>query len=234
MNNPILLLHGALGSEPQLQLLKKQLSDEFSVHSFNFSGHGGRELPEHFSIKLFAEDVLHFCEANKLQNVILFGYSMGGYVALYLARHYPQLVSSVVTLGTKLHWDAATAARETAMMQPTIIEQKVTAFAQQLQQRHSPADWKVVMHKTAQMLTAMGNENPIQTADYKLIQAPVLLMLGDRDKMVSLDETVAVYKQLTNAQLAVLPATSHAIEMVDVKFICTLIKKFVGLVVSAD
>lgn len=226
----IILLHGAIGAKDQLESLAIELKQQgYNVFALSFSGHGQTPFATNFGIEQFVLELEQFIKTNNLDKPTVFGYSMGGYVALYLARHYPQLVSSVVTLGTKLHWDAATAARETAMMQPTIIEQKVTAFAQQLQQRHSPADWKVVMHKTAQMLTAMGNENPIQTADYKLIQAPVLLMLGDRDKMVSLDETVAVYKQLTNAQLAVLPATSHAIEMVDVKFICTLIKKFVAL-----
>ena len=86
---------------------------------------------------------------------------MGGYVALYLAFHQPQLVESVITLGTKLLWDETTAAKETAMMQPEVILQKVPGFANQLAQRHHPQDWKVVMTKTAEMLTAMGNNNPL-------------------------------------------------------------------------
>ena len=40
-------------------------------------------------------------------------------------------------------------------------------------------------------------------------------MLGDRDKMVSLDETVAVYKSLPNAEMCVLPNTPHPLEQAD-------------------
>jgi pimeloyl-ACP methyl ester carboxylesterase len=78
------------------------------------------------------------------------------------------------------------------------------------------------------MLTEMGKENPLKTADYQNIEHPVLLMLGDRDKMVTLEETVEVYKNLPQAQLAVLPKTSHPIEMVDLDRLAYEIKSFLG------
>jgi len=46
--------------------------------------------------------------------------------------------------------------------------------------------------------------------------------------MVTLDETVAVYKQLPNAQLGVLPGTPHAFEQVNVSLLSRLIKEFVA------
>src|ERR1051326_9543575 len=87
----LLLLHGAIGSKVQLEPLASLLGDKYSVHSMNFSGHGGEPLPEQFSIAGFANDVLSYLEGNNLPRVNIFGYSMGGYVALYLARHYPQI-----------------------------------------------------------------------------------------------------------------------------------------------
>lgn len=227
MYRTLLFLHGALGSETQLHPLKEMLKDGYDVHSFNFAGHAGKALPETFSIKLFAEETVLFCEANEIKSLSIFGYSMGGYVALYLAKHYPHLVESVITLGTKLHWDETVAAKEVKMMQPDIIEQKVPAFAAQLQKQHNPADWKIVMTKTADMLTEMGRNNPLQSTDYNDIQCPVLLMLGDRDKMVTMDETVAAYKLLPKAQLAILPGTPHAIEQVDVEMVNLLVRKFI-------
>ena len=227
MSKTLLLLHGALGSESQLHPLKEMLKDGCDVHSFNFAGHGGKELPETVSIKSFAEETVLFCEANEIKSVSIFGYSMGGYVALYLAKHYSHLVESVITLGTKLHWDETVAAKEVKMMQPDIIEQKVPAFAAQLQKQHNPADWKIVMTKTADMLVEMGRSNPLQTKDYNDIKCPVLLMLGDRDKMVTMDETVAAYKLLPKAQLTILPGTPHAIEHVDVEIVNFLVRKFI-------
>ena len=54
----------------------------------------------------------------------------------------------------------------------------------------------------------------MQTEDYKNIKQQVLVMLGDRDKMVSVEETLAVFKALSNGYIAMLPGTPHPIEQV--------------------
>jgi hypothetical protein len=53
-----------------------------------------------------------------------------------------------------------------------------------------------------------------------------MLLLGDRDKMVLLEETVAVYKSLPNAQMAVLPCTAHPIEQVDIALLDFFVRRF--------
>jgi hypothetical protein len=113
------------------------------------------------------------------------------------------------------------------MLQPEIIEAKLPAFAETLQLRHSPTDWKLVLSKTAEMLFQLGNENTLKLEDYAVISTQSLIMIGDRDKMVTLEETVAVYKQLPAAQLAVLPSTPHPIEQVDVDLLAYNVKKFI-------
>ncbi len=50
---------------------------------------------------------------------------MGGYVALYLAKHHLQLVHKIFTLATKFHWDETVAANENKRLQPEGIEEKV-------------------------------------------------------------------------------------------------------------
>ena len=80
--------------------------------------------------------------------------------------------------------------------------------------------------KTAAMLVEMGEDNPLKPIDYLSIQHSTLLMLGDRDKMVTLDETLEVYKNLPNAQLAVLPNTPHPIEMINTGRIVNELKVF--------
>ena len=66
----------------------------------------------------------------------------------------------------------------------------------------------------------------LQFQDYAAINIPVLLLLGDRDKMITLEETIAVFNQLPNAQMAMLPGTPHPIEQVDISLLSFLIEKF--------
>ncbi|MCF6404948.1 alpha/beta hydrolase [Chitinophaga filiformis] len=215
MKPSLLILHGAIGASRQLRAIAAQLSTQYEVHLFDFPGHGGKDLPEGpFSIKLFAEAALEYIEAHHLQQPTIFGYSMGGYVAMYLAKHHPQLIARVITLGTKFHWDEATAAKEIKMLDTETITTKVPDFAAALADMHAPNDWKVVLQRTADMLTAMGKDNPLKPDDYKDIRTDSLIMLGDRDKMVTLEETIATYKALPEAKMAVLPGTPHPVEKV--------------------
>jgi pimeloyl-ACP methyl ester carboxylesterase len=226
---PLLLLHGAIGASDQLLPLARRLERKYQVCTLDFTGHGSRPNADvAFSVDLFADDVLQFLPHKGLEEVSIFGYSMGGYVAMYLAKNFPEKVTKVVTLATKYHWDPDIAAKEIQMLNPGKIEQKLPAFAETLRRRHAPNDWKKVLHKTAEMMIALGDDNPLKAGNYATIAAPVLMLLGDRDKMVTLDETIAVYKSLPNAQLGILPGTPHPIEQANVDSLAFMIEQFCG------
>lgn len=223
----LLLLHGAIGSKEQLQPLADALQEHYQVHSINFSGHGGEGFAaEPFSIHQFAGDVLQYLNKQALQNVTIFGYSMGGYVGLYLARFYPDRVGKLITLATKFEWDEATAAKQQKLFHAGNILEKAPALADQLRNTHGPHLWEKVLQRTAAMLLEMGKDNPVKPADLALVQTPVLLLQGDRDKMVPLEELLAVYRQLPDVRLSVLPDTPHALEQVDIPLLTFLIKQF--------
>lgn len=194
----------------------------------NFSGHGGEVFrDENFSIRLFASEVLAFLHENKINWVNIFGYSMGGYVAFYLAKHYPQLVRKIITLATKFYWDEAVAAKEVKMLDPETISQKIPVFADQLRERHLPNDWKLVLEKTITLLLGLGKQNTLQLEDYKTIGAPSLLLLGDKDKMITIVETISVQQVLPHGEFRSLPGIPHPIEQVDPGLLATLIREFI-------
>lgn len=222
----LLLLHGALGSRQQMELLKGQLSSLFHVHVPEFPGHGNSPFDSEFSIPAFADHVEQYCFSKGIESVSIFGYSMGGYVALYLARKNPSLVERIVTLATKFHWDEETANREAKMLDPNVIMNKVPVLGNTLIQRHGEQKWKKVLHKTSEMMKELGANNALITGDYTSISIPVLLMLGDRDKMVGFDETIETYRKLPGAQLAVLPGTPHPMEQAPIEHVIFFIQQF--------
>ncbi|WP_276503390.1 alpha/beta fold hydrolase [Terrimonas pollutisoli] len=225
----LLLLHGAIGAKDQLQSLADELSDYYIIHTLNFSGHGGEPFhASDFSIPVFAGDVVTYLKENNIRQTNIFGYSMGGYVALYLVRHSPILVNRVITLATKFQWNPGIATKEAAMLNADTIEEKVPAFAEQLQQRHYPNDWKIVLQKTKQLLVQLGDKNDLQLNDYQTILTPSLLLLGDKDKMVTPEETAQVEQALPNGKFQLLENTPHPLEKVDVKMLGNIIHQFLG------
>jgi pimeloyl-ACP methyl ester carboxylesterase len=222
----IVLLHGATGAASQMQPLADALSNRYSVHTLNFSGHGGEPMPgAPFSMELFAQQVLSWFDQQQLKAPIVFGYSMGGYVGMYIARHHPERISRLITLATKFHWDEAVAAKQQRSFDASLILEKAPAFAEQLQQMHQPNDWKEVLSKTGAMLTALGNRNTLTAEDYPQVQVPVLLMQGDKDRMVTLEETIAVFRALPSgmSNLCVLPGTPHPLDQVDLQFLASFV-----------
>lgn len=225
----IILLHGAIGASDQVRALADKLSANYKVHTPDLAGHGGRAIPnEPFSIQLFAANVLDYMKTNGLDKASIFGYSMGGYVGMYLASRHRERINKVVTLATKFHWDELVSAKEVQTLDPDKMEQKIPAFADMLKNRHTPEQWRYVLMKTREMMVNLGNDNTLKPDHFKAIEIPTLIMLGDRDRMVTLDETLNVFRSLPKAQMAMLPNTPHPMEQVDADMIAYFVHKFIG------
>jgi pimeloyl-ACP methyl ester carboxylesterase len=224
----LLLLHGALGASAQFTPLIDRLGATFRVHTLDFEGHGStppRDRP--FRIRHFAEDVLEYLDAHAIKRAGIFGYSMGGYVALVLAAGHPERATRVVTLGTKFRWDPDTAARDAARLDPAVIRARVPRFADALAARHERAGgWERVVAATAECLRDLG-ENPVLTDEVLAgIAIPVRVMVGDRDNTVSVEESAGAARVLPQGELAVLPRTPHPIEQVDPARLAGLLDDF--------
>jgi pimeloyl-ACP methyl ester carboxylesterase len=214
--NPILLLHGALGAQTQLQHIACKLQDaRRTVHSMDFSGHHGVPFSSRgFGIEVFADDILDFLDKNNIQIADIFGYSMGGYVAVWLAHIRPERIGRIITLGTKFDWNVATANREIAKMDARKIEEKVPAFARILESRHRPNDWKELMIKTAEMMQGLGSHPLLSEEILTTIQVPVEIYLGDLDDMADRDYSMRVASLLPAGTFSLLANTRHPIENV--------------------
>ncbi len=212
---PLLILHGAIGAASQFEPLLPLLEERFEPRVLDFLGHGaGASAEEPFSIELFAGQLAGEIERSGNRPADIFGYSMGGYVALHLARTRPELVGRVFTLSTKFRWDEETSAREVKMLDPRKIEEKVPRFAEELRRRHAAHGWERVLTGTAEMMLSLGRRPVLTAEDAAGIAQRVRVAVGDRDQMVTLEETSEVYRRLPAGELAVLPGTQHPIEKV--------------------
>lgn len=222
----IILLHGAIGAKDQLEPLAIELKQQgCNVFTLSFSGHGQTPFATHFGIAQFALEVEQFIKENNLDKPTVFGYSMGGYVALYLAHQQSTLLGNIITLGTKFEWSPEIAQKEVKMLDSKTIIEKVPKFEEALQKRHGQ-EWELLLRKTAEMMLSLGNENALSLNDFTTIENRVLIGLADNDNMVSLEETTAVYKQLKNGAMYMLPNTKHPIESAELKLLVEIIKRF--------
>lgn len=224
MKKDLLLLHGALGASVQFKELATLLEHDFRCHLFDFPGHGSGAHTEEMSIEVCADALRAYINRSGLSNPLVFGYSMGGYVAIYVESMYPNTFESIITLGTKFNWSEEIAEKETNQLNPVRIAEKVPKFAEYLDRIQQPKDWMQVMRETQQLMRRLGS-NPLLTAHKtQNIQIPVLLTLGEADTMVTREETEQMQGLISTAECKVLPNVPHPIQQIDPKIIADLLR----------
>lgn len=227
---PLILIHGALGTASQMEPLVPLVADDRDVYVLELEGHGTTpSRTGEYSIERFAQNVRDLMAARAISRASIFGYSMGGYVALYLAAESPELVESVTTLATKLAWSPEVATRETSRLNPATIRAKVPKFADHLERSHAGAGgWEAVLERTAALMTGLGAQATVDAGLLARIPQPVRLMVGDRDNLVSIDETLSAVRAMSRAELAVLPATPHPFEQARLPLVATMVREFLS------
>ena len=101
---PVLLLHGwgpsSVTLDQHLMPLARQLQGQYEVTMLEFPGHGQSGTPRDvFGVKEYARWTLQAMDQLALKKPVIVAHSFGGRVALYLAAHHPDRVSSLVLTG---------------------------------------------------------------------------------------------------------------------------------------
>ncbi len=218
----IILLHGALGTPEAVEPLREFLAPH-DIYNLGLNGHGRLPRGDHFSIESFADDLYLYIQESGMERPAIFGYSMGGYIALSMASRYPGIAGPIFTLATKFDWSPEQAAIQAAMLNPEKIEAKVPAFASDLARKHGP-EWKALCRSTAALMEELGRSKPLALES---INTPVMVAVGDQDKMVSADESRFAASKLPNGKLHLFGGMPHPIEKCDISLIASAFMKFV-------
>ena len=226
---PVLLLHGALGAAATMAPLAERLTPHFTVHGLDFRGHGASPDPGvPLTMELLAEQVAAYVTAHGLAPARIFGHSLGGYVALQLAEARPALVSRVATLAMKLAWTPEISAQMRRQFDPATIRARAPRVADALAALHTGMGWEHLLPATSTMLDDLGARPRLTRDVFARITHPVRLGIGDRDTMVTIEETLDAYRALPGGELEVLPATPHPMERVDLDRLSRSLVAFFG------
>lgn len=95
---PVILIHGLFGSLDNLGLLARPLSEGFDVISVDVRNHGASFHRESMSYPEMADDILALMDALGLAQATLIGHSMGGKIAMQVAKQAPARVSRLVVV----------------------------------------------------------------------------------------------------------------------------------------
>jgi pimeloyl-ACP methyl ester carboxylesterase len=215
---PLVLLHGAYMTIDMLGPLVQGLSATRRVVAFEAEGHGRTALIDRpLSYEQMADDTAAAMRGVGLESADVFGYSMGGAMALQVAIRHPDLVRKLVVASAGYSHDSMHA--EALEMFPSITPEMFAGSPMETEYKRlapKPDDFPKLVERLTQLDTTPFSW---PDDDVRGIKAPTLIVLGDSDG-VRLEHAVEMFKLrgggvmgdlsgLPDSQLAVLPGTSH-------------------------
>jgi pimeloyl-ACP methyl ester carboxylesterase len=209
---PLVLLHGATGSGgDHFAGLRPVLATAFRCYMPDARGHGGTawDPSESWTTVDLVADVDAFVDAVGLASFHLLGYSMGGMTALHFAARFPDRIRTLVAISIGSEREPRLSVGR-SLMDPERITRDDPAWAARLAARHDPAHGSGSWRRLLDAIVADIAEQPLLTAqELRSIDAPTLVIAGDRDPFVPIPQAMALAHQVRDGRLLILPDVGH-------------------------
>jgi len=207
----LLLLHGGPGMDhsvfkPELSALADIAQIVYLDHRGN--GRSDRDLPQHWNLEQWGDDVHAFCQALEIERPIVMGESFGGMVAIAYATRHPEHPGKLILASTaaKIRPDRSLAvferlggkeARDIARRffddpSPAAMAQYASKCLPLYSQRQRGAEW---MTRSIQNLdlAAFFFKREIRTFDFLpqlgRIRCPTLITAGEMDPITPIENS---------------------------------------------
>ncbi|HEY0157800.1 MAG TPA: alpha/beta hydrolase [Thermoanaerobaculia bacterium] len=215
---PLLLLHGLGDTKRSWSLVTPELAKTHRVYAIDQRGHGKSSSPVCcYAQADLAYDAVSFMDAMKIERAAVVGHSLGSFVAQHLAAQYPQRVSRVVLIGSG-RTTAGTEIIEWLWEQVRGVETRVgSEFVDAWQSNPNPVDEEFLRHvkrETADVRPHVWKSiaralMADQSRLLREIEAPVLIVWGDKDPGFLADNQAGLRNALRNAEFKAYPNMGH-------------------------
>ncbi|MDF3039159.1 MAG: hypothetical protein K0Q71_1865 [Thermomicrobiales bacterium] len=201
--DPLVLVHMGLSSSASWDKVVPLLAEEFRVITYDTRGFGRSTNPT---------GVLSY------EQTFVGGWSDGGETALHVGLRHPGRARALVCGGTSLELGSERSKAEVREVFGVAADGTVDfqVFAAAMEDRLLPlmrqwhprgeAQLRAIVQQSATMYLRYDG---LSREQIERIAEPTLVILGDRDHFVSVEEAAQLFRCLPHAELAILPGTSH-------------------------
>jgi len=196
---PLLLIHGNGGSMNAFAQNIPYFSKRYKVIAVDSRAQGKTvDNNDSLSFEMMADDFAALLDAMHIDSAYVIGWSDGGINALLLALRHPDKVIRLASTGANMTPDSG------ALTPATWKDELKKYESEKNKPRTTPEeknDWKIFMLDWLQPNVPPEN--------LKGIKCPSLIIIGDHD-LITIEHTAAIYKNIPNAYLWIVPNSGHA------------------------
>lgn len=208
----IILLHGGLGSRTDFEPLAGRLAADYRLIAVDSRGHGRSTLGDAaMSYRQLTDDIAAVLNQLGLSEAGIIGHSDGGIVALRLAAS--GLVRPGFVVAVAAHWQLPDDDPTREIYRGVTLEDWRGMFGQQVERyeaENPDPDFSRLFEATKAMWLGSGTDAyPGETVS--AISAPLLVIHGDEDFLVSRGQAFDLAERVEGARLLNLPFASHTV-----------------------
>jgi len=223
---PLLLLHAFPLHSGMWQPQLHAFSGRHRIIAPDFKGFGASDAPDEestYSMANYADEVAGLLAALDLDEVVVVGLSMGGYVAFSLLDRHRPLVAGLVLADTRAGRDSEEVlAKRTDQQQQvrsqgtvavidTLLDTLLSEHTQELRPEVVVEARRLMDNPAAGFVGALEamKSRPDATAGLGAIDVPTLVLVGDHDKPSPPEVAKAMHEQIPGSRFTLLPNAGH-------------------------
>src|SRR6266702_2340829 len=231
IGQPVLFLHAfplnrSMWSGELVALLTE---DRYRLVALDWRGFGESDITSDIStMEQLADDVAGLMDVLGMQDAILCGLSMGGYVAFAFLRKYPQRLKGLILADTRPGADSAEGRANRENVARLALSQGTGAIAdlqlpklisEYTRQPHPEVEARIrqMINAATPQGIAAGSRGMAQRADstdlLASISCPTLVLVGEQDVLTPPDVAQDYASKIANAQFVTLPKAGHLSNM---------------------
>lgn len=224
-NTPIIFLHGFPFDKLMWYMQLEFFKFSYRVIACDMRGFGkSRDETSHLSMDVFADDIIQFMDALKIEKAIICGLSMGGYVALNLMKRFPNRFDGLILCDTQCIADTAEVKENRFKTIEKIEAEGVfdfnDGFLQKVFHKDSIENKKELVrdlrhvvfsnskHIIKQGLVALAERSETCSL-LNDIQVPTLIICGREDEVTPLVQSEMMQASIKNSKLHVIDKAGH-------------------------
>lgn len=210
--DPLFLLHSGGMSHTEWAPNIQFLQDQFTLYLLDLPGHGQSKMKgEKLSIRECGEAVLWVMEQEGLEKAHLCGSSMGGATALWVAMNHAEKVDRLILYRVNYCKTQDTFGGTRSMGDP---EHWVRLGMDKIMSRMhlgqgDEESWKEVITRVGDALNPADSDHGYALSELAKLETRTMVVCGDRDPLVPIDDVLEMYKTIPNSALWVLPEATH-------------------------
>lgn len=223
----VVLLHGFTDSWRSFERVLPHLPLSLRVVAVTQRGHGDASRPAAYGLPDFSGDVLALLDALEIDRAVLVGHSLGSAVALRFAIDQPGRVQGLVLIGAtarlrgtpeaRAYWDGVLA----QLSDPVPRDFVRSLTAQEFVKPVPPEVVEVLIDESAKVplrvwraaIEARWREEGDYSAELARIQAPTLLLWGERDSRYGRPEQDTLLAGIRGSRLVVFEGAGHMLHV---------------------